>query len=264
MLAKAEKVSTQRQTLLDQANAGAKPTLEDGSYSRHRNSHASQRLNWCAAQAAQAAERTLTEARKLAGRFDEFDKAATGTADVAERRARMGVQDRTIGPCADRPRRSSPTPRRSTNSDRQLAEEATRHRELTLQEEAAAKSQRSADDALDSERLRAPEIDGHHPRGCARGTGGEGYCTRRGAQGHGTAVADAKRAQSAKATADKAFKDAADVAEEACQRDPGSPRARCECRRTAEEPRPAEAATGSGRQLGQGSRRVSEGGQARR
>ena len=207
----AEVMKTKRQTLLDQANAGAEAEVEDRLVQQASELAARRSAELVAAQAAQAAERTLTEARKLADRFDEFDKAAkalqTLQSDEPEWTSKTAQLVRARQAATIQPYAAA-----VDELDRHLADEATRYRELTLQEEATAKSQRSADDTLNKERLRAPETDQLITRVAAlEALGAKVTALDAARRDNGTAVADAKRAQSAKATADKAFKDAADL-----------------------------------------------------
>jgi exonuclease SbcC len=155
---KAATLNTQRLTLLAQAHAADDAALEAQLVHRAEALAVSGKAVQDTAGAAQRAEAQLAQARKLADRFEELDKAAGALQalkaqelDCARRRTQLGRarQAASVQPHVDTVQ----------GLEKQLLLERAKLEGLRSEAQTAAKAQAAAQQAVDRERLRTPELE---------------------------------------------------------------------------------------------------------
>lgn len=155
---RAATLNTQRQTLLGQASAVDEAALEAQLVQRVEDLTQRSAAVEAAAAAATAAETQWTQAQHAAGRFHELDQAAQALqalkgqeSDWARMRTQLAAarQAASVRPHVDA----------LQVLDKQLAQERAKLEVLKLDLDAAGKAQILAQQAVDRERLRAPELE---------------------------------------------------------------------------------------------------------
>lgn len=153
-----ETVRTQRQTLLDQANAASEAGLEARLQGQKDELARCQGEEKKAAAAASQAEKALAEARLVAARFAELDAATQGLLSMVneqpawlEKRKQLGLAHQAAG--------TVPYEAAMLEAAQRLSAEQTRTDKLLEDVEAAGKVKTEADALLAKANASAPEID---------------------------------------------------------------------------------------------------------
>lgn len=152
----AARVRTQRQTLLDQAQAESENALEARRQQQDHDLTTKRATERSAADAAQAAEKALTDARRVADRFDELDKA---TAALAALRNEQATWEKRKAQLVGARLAASLRPFEvaAAEAGKQLEEEEARGKRLAAELAAAQAAHQTATAAHEREKLRAPE-----------------------------------------------------------------------------------------------------------
>ena len=154
----AEKVSTQRRALLDQAKADDEAALALRLQQQIEEIESRQRTDLACMTAAQQADKSLVDARQVAGLFDEHDQAVTALQGLqAQQPAWQGK--RSQHGAAQRASSVRPYDDQLVGLGQQLADELARAKLLVAQAALAASASKSADAALATEKARAPELE---------------------------------------------------------------------------------------------------------
>lgn len=154
----ADRVRTQRQTLLDQARADNEAALDSRQQQQTEELTQRRGAEQSSAAAALAAEGMLAAARRSADQFQELDKA-TGLLQSLRGQEVGWATKRTQLADARRAALIEPYVAAVAELDRQSGEASTRVKTLAEQLATASKAHESADVALVRERQRAPEIE---------------------------------------------------------------------------------------------------------
>ena len=152
----AARVRTQRQTLLDQAKAESENALETLRQQQDHELTAKRAAEQSAAELAMAAEKALADARRVADRFDEFDKATAALAALRSEQATWETRKTQLAG-ARQATSLRPFERAAAEASKQLEEEEARGKKLATELAAAQTAQQSASAALEREKQRTPE-----------------------------------------------------------------------------------------------------------
>ncbi len=158
LLRQAERVTTQRQTLLDQAEIENETALAARLTQQAECVVERQKAQGVAELAAKAAEQALNDARQVATRFAEFDQAAAAMTDMRAQEPAWQAKRRTLE-SARRAAVVHPYAAAVAELGNQLNEESARLQKLAGDTIAATGAATRADTALTSEKQRAPQVD---------------------------------------------------------------------------------------------------------
>ena len=154
----AEKVSTQRRTLMDQAQVENEGALEARRQQQADDLKSRRGAEQVAASAAQAAEKTLVEARRVSDRFAEFDKASIAFQTLHGEQPLWAGRLAQLA-CARRAESIRPYEVALIELGKHVNDEAGRGEKLATELVVTIEAARIAAAALDREGLRAPEIE---------------------------------------------------------------------------------------------------------
>ena len=158
LLRQAERVRTQRQTLLDQAEVEHETALAARLQQQAENMAERRHAEDVAAALAKAADTALTDARQLAGRFAECDLAAAALATLQGQDPAWQARRQTLQ-TARRASAIQPYAEAAAELGKQFADESTRSRTLAAEAIAAGDASKLATITLDAEQQRGPETD---------------------------------------------------------------------------------------------------------
>jgi exonuclease SbcC len=152
----AARVRTQRQTLLDQAKAESDAALDARRQQQDDDLRTRRVAEQLSANAAQAAEKALVDARRVADRFEELDKATAALTIL--RNEQPGWETRK-GQLASARQAASlrPFEAAAAEASKHLEDEVARGKKLATELAAAQQAHQSASAAHERERLRIPE-----------------------------------------------------------------------------------------------------------
>ena len=153
-----ERVRTQRQTLLDQAEIENETALAARLRQQAESTAERRQTAQAATVSAKAAEVALNDARQVAGRFAEFDLAGVALSTLRDQQPAWQARRRTL----DKARRASaiqPFAVAVAELGKQLEEESARSRTLAAELIAARDASQIASTALAHEQQQAPETD---------------------------------------------------------------------------------------------------------
>lgn len=152
----AARVRTQRQTLLAQAQAESEIALEERQQQQDKDLSTKRAAERSAADVAQAAEKALADARRVADRFDELDKATAALAALRNEQAAWEKRKAQLvgGRLAASLR---PFEVAAAEAGKQLEEEEVRGKKLAAELAAAQTAHQTATVGYEREKLRAPE-----------------------------------------------------------------------------------------------------------
>ena len=153
-----ETVRTQRQTLLDQANAASEAELEARLQGQKDELARCQGEEKKAAAAASQAEKALAEARGVAARFAELDAATQGLLSLANEQPAWLEKRKQLG-LAHQAASTVPYEAAMLEAAQLLSAEQTQTGKLLKDVEAAGKVKTDADALLATANASAPEID---------------------------------------------------------------------------------------------------------
>lgn len=152
----AVRVRTQRQTLLDQAQAESESALEARLQQQVNDLTAKRAAERSATDAAQAGERKLADARRMADRFDELDKAKAALEALRNEQAAWEKRKAQLAG-ARQAASLRPFELAAAEAGKQLDEEEARGKKLAAEFAAAQAAQQSAAAAQEREKLRSTE-----------------------------------------------------------------------------------------------------------
>ena len=154
----AARVRTQRKTLLDQAQAESESALQERRQQQDNDLATKRAAERSAAGLAQAAEKALADARRVADRFDELDKA---TAALAALRNEQSTWEKRKAQLVGARLAASlrPFELAAADASKQLEEEEARGKKLSAELVAAQAAHQTATAAHEREKLRAPETE---------------------------------------------------------------------------------------------------------
>ena len=154
----AERVRTQRQTLLDQAEVDNEAALAARLQQQAERKVERRQAEDPATASAKAAELALNDARQVVGRFAEFDLASAALTTLRDQDPTWRARRQTLQ-AARRASAIHPYAVAVADLGKQLAEESTRSRMLAADAIAAGDANKLATTALAGEQQRAPETD---------------------------------------------------------------------------------------------------------
>lgn len=150
------RVRAQRQTLLDQAQAESESALEARQQQQDQDLSNRRAAEQSAANLSQAAEIALTNARRVADRFEEFDEATAALAVLQSEQATWDACKKQLS----RARQAAalrPFEQAAIEAAKHFEEEDTRGKNLAAALAAAQTEQQKAITAQEREKRRAPE-----------------------------------------------------------------------------------------------------------
>ena len=154
----AERVSTQRQTLLDQAETEHEAALAARLQQQAERMAERRHAEDAAAALAKAADTALTDARQVAGRFAEYDLASVALATLQGQEPTWQARRQTLQ-TAHRAAAIQPYAGAAAELGKQFAAESTRSRTLAAEAIAAGEASKLATTALAAEQQRTAETD---------------------------------------------------------------------------------------------------------